>query len=262
MLIFKKKKWIAAGHSNNLQIFPSEKTICKKITHKELHYYMRLNYIHNPFAPKIYDIKKDMLFLQNAIYGYFRPCFMDVKIGTYTFEKESKFLKRFFLNIKDHITSSRRRGFYLCGYVKFNPQKGSYRKYGRLRALLQLPTDFLPKERVRKAEIMHAYHEIIKKIKIWMIQSCRDEIIGSSLLFIYEGIEDRLPNPKIFMIDFAHVKKDKFKAIKIPDPKYMAGIRSLEQIFSPLKEGEKPLQFRNIEIPAMHTEDDLLMTLN
>lgn len=225
-------EWMAAGHSENFQIQLYCETICKRTNSKEVNYYLHLKKVRNPFAPELVEQKDGTIILENLLYGYCLPCFMDVKMGTHTYEENAPFLKRFYMNLKDLITTSRRKGYFLSGYKKYDIKKSKFIKKGYFRCLFEYPSAVLPENDDRSVEITQSYLDQLINIEKWMYETCRDEFISSSLFFIHEGEPNRNANPKVFMIDFAHVAINKFEKDDSPDSNYMLGLENLQEHFT------------------------------
>ncbi|KAL6059963.1 Kinase [Balamuthia mandrillaris] len=186
--------------------------------------------------------------MENLTAHYKRPCLIDIKMGTKTWDDESPEHKRLIAMEKAAKTTTCSLGLRLCGMQVWQTPEKVLRKISKSEGLDLTPETigahlskfFHNGERLRK-DVISAFTKEVEAL-LYTLETCpphhRFNIYSSSLLFVYEGEdvqeEEEAQPPKVTMkmIDFVH-------AFRINDEKpnddgYVFGLRNLLQLLQQL----------------------------
>lgn len=202
------------------------------------------------------------LLLQALTSNYARPCVMDLKMGTHTFEPDASEPKR--RRESGKYAKQKEFGFRIIGMRLFDPthpevdERGFRlfgKQYGRsleerehlveaMRCFFSAscrrkddgcPSNGDSSESVRTGVISNVLLQL-RGIRRWFEENKSLQLRASSLLVIYEGDPERGNGDvcMVKMIDFGHVRR-----ATGGDSGYLVGLRSLKHILTDVLEEEK-----------------------
>jgi len=188
------------------------------------------------YIPKFYgtDVSADgkkQIVIENLLQGYKRPCIMDLKIGTETVGVDAKIEKYFRMMKRDVKNGSCLTGVRVIAMSTFHPATRSetIAKKKQAEALSAEATleNILSYfagdgEGVRIAVVNKFLAQLEKLLAEFEMQKFYN-LIGSSLLFVFDGEPGDAPKADVRMIDFAHVHR----GCGGVDAGYAKGLRSL-----------------------------------
>ncbi|KNC79754.1 hypothetical protein SARC_07866 [Sphaeroforma arctica JP610] len=153
----------------------------------------------------------DYLVMENSVYGFVRPCVMDLKMGTKTYGEDATPEK--IAREEKKYPPQKTLGFRFVGMKVWQPATESYSKTERewcmaidettvgagLERFFDNGTDALRKD------VVSDVRDQIEKIKLTLENHPFMRLYGSSLLVVYEGDPSASnKKPLVKMIDFAH----------------------------------------------------------
>lgn len=194
----------------------------------------------------------DYLVLQNLYTGFSRPCILDLKMGTQTFEDDAPMEKKEYEVKKFPL--QRELGFRITGLKKVVPLihkssqceteilehtiQDNYLHYrGNPKTLRrQLTTAIEMKELLHyffsteRGDMWPIFESKVQEFLATMKNQHTFRFIASSLLFIYEGDDKAPPRGVLGMIDFAHVVR--LRTNSSIDEGYVHGLETILNMMS------------------------------
>jgi hypothetical protein len=172
-----------------------------------------------PSPPQSYMI------LSDETSSFHKPCVIDLKIGTFTYEPDAKPSKK--ESQRKKYPQQEEFGFRVVGLQVYDPKHAEacasgFRRVDKLGgrslknrdSIVQTMKMFFKIETqsdlYQRKNTVLAFLAKLKKLSDWFRENNKFAFYASSLLFIYDGCEDTFDSRCIAlkMIDFAHVRKD------------------------------------------------------
>eukprot|EP00210_Caulerpa_lentillifera_P007598 g7256.t1 len=157
---------------------------------------------------------KPYLILQDAVYGYEKPCIMDVKIGYRTWYSTASEEYKEKAKKKDSLSTQGTLGFRICGWQTYNKTEMKFHRMSKhecktLKENLICETLIKFADNTSGLNLREVYYGAICKVKELYNWCQRQEMFNfysSSILLIYEGEaeSEKELRVQIKLIDFAH----------------------------------------------------------
>lgn len=181
---------------------------------------------------------RQYLILKDLVFGYRRPCVMDVKIGYRTWYSAGDATYNERARQKDENTTQSSIGFKICGWQTYDATRRKFLRVSKSKCKT------MSKDEVREAFIRFADNKSgwigpnevynscqgvipqLKALRAWFQTQRLFKFYSSSILMIYEG--DTTKNAEdlktqIYLVDFAHT----FPTEGVPDRNFRDGLNSL-----------------------------------
>ncbi|KAI0562273.1 Inositol polyphosphate kinase [Gracilaria domingensis] len=139
--------------------------------------------------------------IENLVFGYKRPCVIDIKMGIHTVEEqETNLFKKLKMNALDLVTGSRSEGCRLEGlsmyramaHVTGNKAQSHSVSMSTGVTLGDVLTFFLTDESGVRTDVAQRFQQMVQDILKQFEQNTSYKFIGSSLLLIYDN-DNRAP---------------------------------------------------------------------
>jgi len=181
---------------------------------------------------------RQYLILKDLVFGYRRPCVMDVKIGYRTWYSagDARYNER--ARLKDENTTQSTIGFKICGWQVYDVVKRKFHRVSKAKCKT------MSQPQVREAFMKFADNKSgmitpeavynscdgaivqLRDLRNWFQAQGLFKFYSSSILMIYEGdemesLEDL--NVRVHLVDFAHT----FPTEGIKDRNFQDGLSSL-----------------------------------
>lgn len=236
----------AAGHPGTI-IRTDHGTVIKEASERERAFYRLL--VDHPQLAKLCPAYFGEQPINNGVgvelidltEPFVKPCVIDIKMGTKTWDEESSDAKRQRASGKDALSTTASLGFRICGSHVFDCVENSYRNLPKDEALLisaqempQALCDYFWNGQELRSEWLSPLLEQLAQVQKWFEQNDSLIFTASSLLLIYEGdrsVEDPAP-PSLSMIDFAHVIEYEPPC---PDEGYLLGLENLATMLASIE---------------------------
>uniref|UniRef100_A0A7S4NTG6 Kinase n=1 Tax=Guillardia theta TaxID=55529 RepID=A0A7S4NTG6_GUITH len=192
-----------AGGARELKRF-SKTIVAKPCSSREAWFYETVASSMNPFTPECHGLRKGrdggsaatLILLEDLTLGFRCPCVLDVKMGVCTAAPDRSESKRLSCEAKDKITTTGSIGARICGLRVYQVKSHEYRmldKHWGKNLTFQdfsegMQIFFNNGVRIRR-RIAHRMLELLKPIAR-MMESVKYRFYASSILFIYEGLEE------------------------------------------------------------------------
>jgi hypothetical protein len=162
---------------------------------------------------------------------------MDLKMGKITFEPNASIGKKIELTAVDKVIStSEALGFRICGIRCYQPSTDSYvvkdKAWGANVKVELMQTElkvFIQNGNILRYEVLEVMLEKLHEIKKYFRMQTKYRFIGSSLLFIYDGANEK-PDVRVKMLDFAHTSYHP-EENRIRDESYLDGTDKVIKYF-------------------------------
>jgi Ca2+-binding EF-hand superfamily protein len=252
----------AAGHGGDKGLLKDGKTIYKHFSDREFEMYEafkkypNINGVIPSYhgrtrieSQKVKGEYDHYIILEDLTQGMKKPSICDLKMGRQTYESDANLKKKFEQKTVDTISTSSKLGFRICGmrifqctnqsYIVRDKPWGSRVKDGEMENALK---SFMENGHRLRYEVARAFLPKLKQILAYFESQKDFRFVGSSILLIYEGIdegESKAPLVNVRMVDFAHTKElaDSEKDL---DEDYLYGLRTLIRfVESIILEGEQ-----------------------
>jgi len=212
------------GHAGVVKKGDTVGRITKTTSQREADFYREIiagNWV-TQFAPKCFSVKPDpggahhVIEISDLTYGYERPCVLDLKMGTQSFEGSTALGKKAKMRMVDNITGSTNSGVRVVGMSVYRPRTQRLQKMSKKNALklammgyslVPSLAFFLSDGKYLRKEIVDVFYAMVKELHdVFETQTefnfvgksrgpagrqhlLADEFscAGSSLLLVYEG---------------------------------------------------------------------------
>ncbi|KAJ0411884.1 hypothetical protein ATCC90586_005979 [Pythium insidiosum] len=179
------------------------------------------------------------LVLEDLTWGRSRPCIMDVKVGTRSYEDGASAEKIAYEQSKFPLQPT--LGLRVQGIKALDAASSAYMEHDKHAGrgvqshedLVALFARYFPlHDSVRSRALLTCFLTRLEAFESWFATQEEHEFIASSLLFLYDGepTADAERAPDIRLIDFAHVQQ----AASRRDEGVLLGIRTIQRCFREL----------------------------
>eukprot|EP00178_Gracilaria_changii_P003049 TRINITY_DN1445_c0_g1_i1.p1 TRINITY_DN1445_c0_g1~~TRINITY_DN1445_c0_g1_i1.p1 ORF type:complete len:452 (-),score=82.53 TRINITY_DN1445_c0_g1_i1:6189-7544(-) len=192
----------AAGHGGSFQ--NDGHALVKKAPDREAKFYEMAQRGEWPsrLLPNYYGrVQPSSIKIENLVFGYKRPCVIDIKMGIHTVEEqETNLFKKLKMNALDLVTGSRSEGCRLEGlsmyramaHVTGNKAQSHSVSMSAGVTLRDVLTFFLTDETGVRTDVAQRFQQMVLDILAQFQQNTKYKFIGSSLLLIYDN-DNRAP---------------------------------------------------------------------
>jgi len=186
--------------------------------------------------------------LEDLTLGMKKPCVMDCKLGTVSYEEDTALIKKLKQGSADHLSTSSELGFRICGLKCYQIGKDAFiskdKSWGlSLSATTMAPflKTYIHNGQTIRYDVFEAMIPEVQKILDWFNAQTLYKFYGCSVLFVYDGIPPVNSNERakvnVRMMDFAHVI-DTMDGTK--DDSFIFGLSTIISCFRAIvKEGEE-----------------------
>mmetsp|Transcript_1416 Transcript_1416/g.4906 ORF Transcript_1416/g.4906 Transcript_1416/m.4906 type:complete len:434 (-) Transcript_1416:169-1470(-) len=192
------------GHAGVVKKGDTVGRITKTTSQREADFYREIiagNWV-TQFAPKCFSVKPDpggahhVIEISDLTYGYERPCVLDLKMGTQSFEGSTALGKKAKMRMVDNITGSTNSGVRVVGMSVYRPRTQRLQKMSKKNALklammgyslVPSLAFFLSDGKYLRKEIVDVFYAMVKELHDVFETQTEFNFVGSSLLLVYEG---------------------------------------------------------------------------
>lgn len=221
--------------------------IRKHVSRKEFHFYIELHEggehdLFAPYAPAFKGTSSTgtgdlFVHMEDLTAGMHWPSIMDVKIGTRSYAEQEPETKKAKMRKKDMESTTHTLGMRITGMRVHNVYEHTQNIHDKVwgrgitepatqKALEEYFCDGSGNLRRKEAKI---FAEKIKSVIDFMATQNDFRLFSSSLLFVYDACPCSIAEPRLRMIDFAHVHKARTPG---PDEGYLVGANNLHRFIS------------------------------
>jgi len=233
-----EKKFAQAGGHADAFVQVAAGKIMKKVSKNEFTFYGTTLQKHptvKPFVPQYFGTEakdgNNYVVMQDLTSSFKKPCILDVKIGLTSVGEDATPEKKEAMLKKDMETTTHTLGIRITAMKVFRTNKGEFVSFGKpwgkkvtKENMQQSLKEFFDNGQNIRHDLIPVYLSKLKPLLEYFNSQKELRFYSSSLLFLYDGMDNSADKAEVKMIDFAHVHEIKDGG---KDNGYITGLKNL-----------------------------------